>query len=166
MNKLIVTGNLVRQTDITYTQSGIQIGRNTIASNRQIKRNGNAETKTCFIDFVVFGKTAEVLKDYTRKGSKILAEGWLDYNTWTDKNGINRSKLILQIERIELLDTKKDNNQQQTQSNQQPTQNAYPAQQQSYQTQYQQYPIPNQQNNAPYQQNNNPYPPQNHNIRN
>lgn len=153
MNKLIITGNLVRQTDITYTQSGIQIGRNTIASNRHIKRNDKTEVRTCFIDFVVFGKTTEVLKDYTRKGSKILAEGWLDYNTWTDKNGINRSKLILQIERIELLDTKKENTQQQTQSNQQPTQNAYKAQQQSYPIQYQQ-------NNAPYQQNNNPYPPQ------
>lgn len=163
MNKIIVSGNLANVVTKKHLNNGMCVANSTLAINTNIKKqNGSKETEVCYIDITAYGKIAEVLNQYTTKGTRLLVEGKLKQDIWQDSNGATKSRHYVIVERLEFLNRKS----QQTQSNQQPTQNAYKATQQSYPTQYQQYPIPNQQNNAPYQQNNNPYPPQNHNIRN
>lgn len=157
MNKIIVSGNLANVVTKKHLNNGMCVANSTLAINTNIKKqNGSKETEVCYIDITAYGKTAEVLNQYTTKGTRLLIEGKLKQDIWQDSNGATKSKHYVIVERLEFLNRKA---QQSNNTNQQPTQNAYIAQQQPYQTQYQQ-------NNAPYQQNNNPYPPQNHNIRN
>lgn len=157
MNKIIVSGNLANVVTKKHLNNGMCVANSTLAINTNIKKqNGSKETEVCYIDITAYGKTAEILNQYTTKGTRLLIEGKLKQDIWQDSNGATKSKHYVIVERLEFLNRK---TQQSNNTNQQPTQNAYIAQQQPYQTQYQQ-------NNAPYQQNNNPYPPQNHNIRN
>ena len=157
MNKIIVSGNLANVVTKKHLNNGMCVANSTLAINTNIKKqNGSKETEVCYIDITAYGKTAEVLNQYTTKGTRLLIEGKLKQDIWQDSNGATKSKHYVIVERLEFLNRKA---QQSNNTNQQPTQNVYIAQQQPYQTQYQQ-------NNAPYQQNNNPYPPQNHNIRN
>lgn len=157
MNKIIVSGNLANVVTKKHLNNGMCVANSTLAINTNIKKqNGSKETEVCYIDITAYGKTAEILNQYTTKGTRLLIEGKLKQDIWQDSNGATKSKHYVIVERLEFLNRKA---QQSNNTNQQPTQNAYIAQQQPYQTQYQQ-------NNAPYQQNNNPYPPQNHNIRN
>ena len=157
MNKIIVSGNLANVVTKKHLNNGMCVANSTLAINTNIKKqNGSKETEVCYIDITAYGKTAEILNQYTTKGTRLLIEGKLKQDIWQDSNGTTKSKHYVIVERLEFLNRKA---QQSNNTNQQPTQNAYIAQQQPYQTQYQQ-------NNAPYQQNNNPYPPQNHNIRN
>lgn len=164
MNKIIVSGNLANVVTKKHLNNGMCVANSTLAINTNIKKqNGSKETEVCYIDITAYGKIAEVLNQYTTKGTRLLVEGKLKQDIWQDSNGATKSKHYVIVERLEFLNRK---TQQGNNANQQPTQNAYKATQQSYPTQYQQYPLPNQQNNAPYPQNNNPYPQQNHNIRN
>ena len=156
MNKIIVSGNLANVVTKKHLNNGMCVANSTLAINTNIKKqNGSKETEVCYIDITAYGKIAEVLNQYTTKGTRLLVEGKLKQDIWQDSNGATKSKHYVIVERLEFLNRK---TQQGNNANQQPTQNAYKA--------TQQYPIPNQQNNAPYPQNNNPYPQQNHNIRN
>lgn len=126
-NKIVLVGNLTTDIELRYTQNGAAIGNSAIAVTRKYTLNGEKREETCFIDITFFGKQAEVSNQYLQKGSKLLVEGRLKFDQWTDSNGQNRSKHSVAVEVMEMLGDAKQNNQSYQQggySNQRPQQSA------------------------------------------
>ena len=110
-NRIVLVGNLTKPIELRYTQSGAAIGSTGIAVTRKYTLNGEKREETCFIDITFFGKQAEIANQYLSKGSKLLIEGRLKFDQWTDNNGQNRSKHSIAVESIEMLGDAKQNNQ-------------------------------------------------------
>ncbi|EJY2782714.1 single-stranded DNA-binding protein [Campylobacter jejuni] len=102
-NKVVLVGNLTRDIEMRYAQSGSAIGASAIAVTRRFTANGEKREETCFIDISFYGRTAEVANQYLTKGSKVLIEGRLRFEQWSDQNGQNRSKHSIQVENMEML---------------------------------------------------------------
>ncbi|MGX2984983.1 single-stranded DNA-binding protein [Helicobacter sp. 23-1048] len=107
-NKVIIIGNLTRDIeDIRYLPSGSAVATLGLASNRRYnKQDGTKGEETCFVDVKLFGRTAEVAKQYLRKGSKVLIEGRLNFESWSDQSGQKRSKHTIIAESMQMLDSK------------------------------------------------------------
>ena len=105
-NKVVIVGNLTRDIELRYTPSGAAIGKSAIAVTHKFTINGEKKEDTCFIDIGFFGKSAEIANQYLRKGSKLLIEGRLKFEQWTDQNGQNRSKHSISVESMEMLGSK------------------------------------------------------------
>ena len=102
-NKVVLVGNLTRDIELRYAQSGSAIGVSGIAVTRKFNVNGEKREETCFIDIAFYGRTAEIANQYLSKGSKVLVEGRLKLDQWVDQNGQNRSKHSVQVENMEML---------------------------------------------------------------
>ena len=102
-NRIVLVGNLTKDIDLRYTQSGAAIGSSGIAVTRKYTLNGEKREETCFVDITFFGKQAETANQYLSKGSKLLVEGRLKFDQWTDNNGQNRSKHAVAVENMEML---------------------------------------------------------------
>lgn len=110
MNKVVLIGNLTRDIELRYTQSGYCVGNSGIAVTRKFKNaQGQTAEETCFIDLKFFGRTAEVANQYLRKGSKLAVEGRLKLEQWQDQSGQNRSKHVVEVESLEMLGSPQNN---------------------------------------------------------
>jgi len=108
-NKIILVGNLTRDIEVKYTQGGMAIAKTAIATSRKFKSNtGEQKEEVCFVDITFFGRSAEVANQYLRKGSKILVEGRLVFEQWTDQNGQKRSKHGVTVDIMQMLGAKGD----------------------------------------------------------
>ena len=122
-NRIVLVGNLTKSIELRYTQNGAAIGSSGIAVTRKFSVNGEKREETCFIDITFFGKQAEIANQYLGKGSKLLVEGRLKFDQWTDNNGQNRSKHTVAVENMEMLgDGQRAGNNQGGYSNQRPQQ--------------------------------------------
>jgi len=109
-NKIILAGNLTRDIEVRYSQSGAAIGNSAIASTRKFKsQTGEQKEEVLFVDITFFGRTAEVANQYLRKGSKILVDGRLKLDQWTAQDGSKRSKHSVTVESMTMLGNKGDN---------------------------------------------------------
>jgi len=109
-NKVVLVGNLARDVEIRYTQSGAAIGKVGIATNRRYKtQTGEQKEEVMFIDLTFFGRTAEIANQYLRKGSKVLVDGRLVLEQWTAQDGSKRSRHSVTVENLQMLDSKGDN---------------------------------------------------------
>lgn len=107
MNKVLVTGNLVRPIEKRVTEGGRSIVNNTIAVNRQYKdKDGQREVD--FIPFTAFGQSADYLDHYAIKGDKMEIVGRWQNRKYTDKNNQERQVSELIVEYVSLLTPKKD----------------------------------------------------------
>lgn len=102
-NKVILLGNLTRDIEVKYSSGGLLIANSAIATNRKYNMNGEKREEVCFIDITFFGKTGETAKQYLKKGSRILIEGRLKFETWQDQNGQNRSKHSVTVENMQMI---------------------------------------------------------------
>ena len=109
-NKVVLVGNLTRDIELRYASNGNAIGNTAIAATRKFNVNGEKREETCFIDVTFFGKMAEVANQYLSKGSKLLVEGRLKFDQWTDNNGQNRSKHSIVVENMEMLGSPQNQN--------------------------------------------------------
>jgi single-strand DNA-binding protein len=107
-NKVILVGNLTRDIELRYSQSGMGIAKTAIATSRKFTSNGEKKEEVCFIDITFFGRSAEIANQYLRKGSKILVEGRLNFEQWVDQNGGKRSKHSVTVENMQMLDSRSD----------------------------------------------------------
>ena len=108
-NKIILQGNLVREIEVKYTDGGMAIGKTSIAVNHKFKNKaGESKEEVLFIDLNFFGRTAEILNQYCRKGSKVLVDGTLKLESWTAKDGNKRSKHSVMVTTLQMLDSKSD----------------------------------------------------------
>lgn len=110
-NKVILVGNLARDVEIRYLQSGTAVASTAIAVNRKYKgSDGTMKDETMFIDITFWGRTAEVANQYLRKGSQVLVEGRLTLEQWTATDGSKRSKHQVAVESLQMLGGKDSNN--------------------------------------------------------
>ena len=107
-NKVILVGNLTRDIELRYSQSGMGIANTAIATSRKYTSNGEKKEEVCFVDITFFARSAEIANQYLRKGSKILVEGRLNFDQWVDQNGQKRSKHSVVVETMQMLDSKGD----------------------------------------------------------
>ena len=115
MNKVILIGNLTKNIDLKYLTTGVAVGESSMAINQVYKKqDGTKVQDTCFIDIVMYGRSAEISNQYLKKGSRLCIEGKLNFQQWSDQYGNKRSKHIVSVEKVEFLDTKSDDNMQQT----------------------------------------------------
>ncbi len=107
-NKVIIAGNLTRDPELRYTPKGTAIARLGMALNRTWKsETGETREEVTFVDVDAFGRQAEVLAQYVKKGRPLLVEGRLKLDTWEDKNTHQKqSKLRVVLEGFSFLDTK------------------------------------------------------------
>ena len=108
-NKIILAGNLTRDIEIKYSGANLAIGNVGIAVNRKFKsKMGDDKEEVLFVDLTFFGKTAEIANQYLKKGSKVLVEGKLKLDQWTDQSGGKRSKHSITVESLQMLDSKRE----------------------------------------------------------
>ncbi len=122
-NKVILMGNLVRDPQLSFLPSNTAAVEFGIATSRTFKKqDGSQGEETCFTDCQMFGKRAEVVNKYFKKGEPILVEGRLKLDQWQAQDGSKRSKLRVFVENFEFVGGKKpeSGHQQQPQSQQQP----------------------------------------------
>lgn len=125
-NKIVLVGNLTRDIELRYSQTGMAISKSAIATSRKFKAsNGEQKEEVCFVDITFFGRSAEVANQYLRKGSKLLTEGRLIFDQWVDQNGQKRSKHSVVVDNMQMLDNKSENNFQSTGN--QAHQDSYPS---------------------------------------
>ena len=104
-NKVILVGNLTRDPELRYTPKGTAVAKVGLAVNRVwTSETGEKKEEVTFVDVDVFGRTAENVGQYMRKGSPILIEGRLRLDSWDDKQtGQKRSKLGVVAETVQFL---------------------------------------------------------------
>ena len=107
-NKVILAGNLTRDPELRYTPKGTAVAKIGLAVNRTWKtESGETKEEVTFIDIDAWGRQAEVIAQYLRKGRPLLVEGRLKLDTWEDKNTHQKqSKLKVVLETFSFLDSK------------------------------------------------------------
>ena len=106
-NKVILAGNLTRDPELRYTPSGTAIAKFGLAVNRTWKtETGETKEEATFVDIDAFGRQAEVIAQYMKKGRPFLVEGRLKLDQWEDKNTHQKqSKLRVVLESFTFLDS-------------------------------------------------------------
>jgi single-strand DNA-binding protein len=106
-NKVILAGNLTRDPELRYTPKGTAIAKIGLAINRKWKsESGEMKEEVTFVDVDAFGKTAETIGQYLKKGRPILIEGRLRYDAWEDKQTKQKkNKLGVVMESFQFIDS-------------------------------------------------------------
>jgi single-strand DNA-binding protein len=104
-NKVILIGNLTRDPELRYTPKGVAIAKIGLAVNRTWRNEaGEQKEEVTFVDVDAFGRQAEVLGQYLRKGSPLMLEGRLKLDQWDDKQtGQKRSRLGVTLEAFQFI---------------------------------------------------------------
>ena len=107
-NRVILAGNLTRDPELRYTPKGVAIAKITLAINRTWKsETGETKEEVTFVDVDAFGRQAEVVGQYMKKGRPFLVEGRLKLDQWEDKNTHQKqSKLKVVLEGFSFIDSK------------------------------------------------------------
>ena len=85
MNRATLLGNVGRDPEIKATNGGTLVASFSMATPDRVKENGNWVERSEWHNIVCFGRTAEIIRDYVRKGSKLLIEGKIQTRSWDDK---------------------------------------------------------------------------------
>jgi single-strand DNA-binding protein len=94
-NVVLIKGNLTRDPEVKYTQSGTAVANFSLAVNgREYEKNGEKVRDVTFVDCEAWDSGAELLGDF-KKGDKVGVEGELKQNSWEDAEGNKRSKLTI-----------------------------------------------------------------------
>ena len=107
MNKVILMGRLTRDPETRYStgDNPMAIGKFSIAVDRRFKRNGDEQTAD-FFNCTAFGKQGEFVEKYLRKGTKVLVEGELRNDNYTNKNGEKVYSMNIVTNNIEFAESK------------------------------------------------------------
>src|SRR5712671_2867844 len=106
-NKVILAGNLTRDPELRFTPKGLAIAKIGLAINRSWKNEaGESKEEVTFVDVDAFGRQAEVIGQYMKKGRPFLVEGRLKLDQWEDKNTHQKqSKLKVVLESFSFIDS-------------------------------------------------------------
>lgn len=102
LNRVLLIGRLTRDPEIK-TLSNTSVCNFSIANNRVYTANGEKREETHFFDCEVWGKLADVLKQYATKGKQIAIEGRLQQQIWDAPDGKKNSKIKIRVENFQLL---------------------------------------------------------------
>ena len=102
-NKAIIVGNVTRDPELRQTASGQSVASFSVATNSFFSdKSGERQQRTEFHNVVAWGRQAEVVSQFSKKGSLILVEGRLQTRTWQDNQGQNRRTTEIVCERVQL----------------------------------------------------------------
>ncbi len=103
-NKILLLGNLTRDPQLSYMPSQTPVVDFGLAvSRRWTGQDGNSREETCFVDCRAFGRNAENINKYCRKGRPLFVEGRLTYDTWTAQDGTKRSKHRVTVQTFQFV---------------------------------------------------------------
>jgi single-strand DNA-binding protein len=102
-NRVILMGNLTRDPELRYTPNGSAVASFAIAVNRRYKVDNEKREETSFFDIVFFGKPAEIIAEYMKKGRPLLVEGRLQQRRWETDDGQKRSKVEVVGENFQFM---------------------------------------------------------------
>jgi single-strand DNA-binding protein len=108
-NKVILAGHLTRDVEVRFLPSGSAVGDFTLAVNRKWRTEaGDEREEVSFINCVAFGKRAETIAEYVKKGAMLLVDGRLKQETWEDKeSGKKRSAIKVMVESFTFIGAKR-----------------------------------------------------------
>ncbi len=109
-NKVILMGNLTRDPELRYTPKGMAIAKIGVAVNRTYTtESGEKKEEVSFVDVEAWGRQAELIGQYMKKGRPLLVEGRLKQDTWEDKNTHQKqSKLKVVLEAFTFVDSNRE----------------------------------------------------------
>lgn len=108
-NKVILAGNLTRDPQMSALPSGTPVAEFGMAINRTWRTpDGQSREEVCFVDCSCFGRQAETLTKYMKKGNPLLVEGRLKYEAWESKDGQKRSRLRVVVDHFQFLSSRRD----------------------------------------------------------
>jgi single-strand DNA-binding protein len=103
-NKILLIGNLTRDPQLSYTPNQTPVVDFGLATNRKwTGQDGSQREETCFVDCRMFGKRAEVINKYCKKGNPLFIEGRLTFDSWEAQDGSKRSKHRVTVMNFEFL---------------------------------------------------------------
>ncbi len=110
VNKVILVGNVGRDAELRYTPGGTAVANLSIATTETWtdKNSGERRDQTEWHRVVLWGKQAETLNDYLKKGRQIYVEGRLQTRQWDDRDGNKRSTTEVRSDRVVLLGRRRD----------------------------------------------------------
>ena len=108
VNKVILVGNLGKDPDMKYTASGAAIVNITVATSESWndKQSGEKVEKTEWHRVVAFGKLAEIMGEWLKKGSQVYIEGKLQTRKWQDQSGADRYTTEVVAQDMQMLGSK------------------------------------------------------------
>ena len=105
LNKVMIIGNVVRDPEMRTTPNARNVSSFSIATNRVWKdANDQKQSKAEFHNIVAWGRLAEIVNQYLKKGSKVYVEGRLETRSWDDPNGIKRYRTEVIADNMIMLD--------------------------------------------------------------
>ncbi len=105
-NKIILIGNLTRDPQLSYLPNQTPVCEIGLACSRRYRTSdGQQKEEVCFVDCRAFGKQAETLNQYMKKGRQLLVEGRLTFDQWETQDGQKRSKHRVTISNFQFLDS-------------------------------------------------------------
>ena len=108
INKVILIGNLGADPEVRYTPGGAAVANVTLAtsSSWRDKQTGDMQDRTEWHRVVFFGRLAEIVGEYLRRGSKVYVDGSLRTRKWQDKSGADRYTTEIVANEMQMLDSK------------------------------------------------------------
>jgi single-strand DNA-binding protein len=121
VNKVIIVGNVGKDPEIRHLDGGVTVASFTMATSEKWKdKNGNQQESTEWHNMVVWGKLAEIVEKYIKKGSKLYVEGKIQTRSW-EKEGVKKYVTEIKVNELTMLDSKGGNNNQSQPAAAQPT---------------------------------------------
>jgi single-strand DNA-binding protein len=108
MNKVLMMGRLTRDPEVRYSNEGNAVSKFSLAVDRRYKREGQPDAD--FFNCVAFGKTAEFTEKYLKKGTKVVLEGELQNNNYTNKDGQKVYGMQIVVNSLEFAESKSSSN--------------------------------------------------------
>lgn len=106
MNNLQILARIATDVKLEISQSGVKYMRLNIVYNKNIKVGDEWQQKSHFFPCSAFGYVAEKIANHFKKGDRILINGALEQNTYTDKDGNVQSKLAIMIAEVDIIEPK------------------------------------------------------------
>lgn len=104
LNKVLLIGNMTRDPQLSYLPSQTAAVEFGLAISRKFKKqDGTMAEDTCFVDCQMYGKRAETVQKYFKKGEPIFVEGRLKFDSWQAQDGTKKSKLRVFVENFEFV---------------------------------------------------------------
>ena len=104
INKAIIIGNAGKDPETKYTESGTAVCTLTLATKHSWKeKDGQRQEKTEWHRVVFWGKLAEIVDKYVKKGSQVYVEGRIETRKWTDKNGHDKYTTEIVADQMQML---------------------------------------------------------------
>lgn len=154
INKAIILGNLGNDPEVRYLPNGDAVANITVATSESWtdKQSGEKKEQTEWHKVTFYGRLAEVVGEYLRKGSKVYVEGKLQTRKWTDQQGVERHTTEIKASDMQMLDAQPQGGKQPSQLQSQQPQAQQPQRQRQAPPAGYQGQMPQQRQQRPQQQ--------------